>query len=183
MTEAAEKQKELFEEFENQSRKLSFFKKNKQFLQNRIFVFQFSREKLALLLLGLVVLISVAFCLGVERGKDLRPQVMIAPRAPVEKSAPPEPQAKPSLPAQPTVKLPVGKGSVYTIRVATYINKNSAEKAAVKIKQSGFPVYTKASGRSFMICVGDYNDKKQAESALLRLKKTYKDSYIKTTKK
>lgn len=173
--EEIEKQKELFGEFQEPEKKLKFFKNKNRFLPNRMLILQFSAEKLTFLLIGTVLLIILTFCLGVERGKRIASGAAKAPetmqvKAPVQAKAP-------------TEKKSGSTEKIHTIRIATYINKTSAENITAKIKKEGFPAYIVKSGNFFLICVGDYNTRQDAEAALSTLKKNYQDSYIKTTKK
>jgi len=190
--EQKEKQKELFEEFKSQGSTLKFFKSQKGLAQNKIFFFQASAEKIVFFLIGLVLIIIVTFCLGVERGKA----VVAMPRpafAKVSAGRPAQPvqllitgAKAPAKPAPATnINNPVvHKGELYTVRLATYINKKSAADETSRLRQSGFPAYIKASDKFYMICVGDYTDKKQADAALAALKKKYGSNiYIKTNKK
>lgn len=192
-SEETEKQKELFGEFQEPEKKIKFFKNNNRFLLNRIFVLQFSAEKLTFLLIGTVLLIVLIFCLGAEQGKRAASggRITASRTAAVlqkETKTPETAQAK--TPAAKKTGLTIysaspapRSGGIHTIRIATYKNKTSAEKIAAKIKKEGFPAYFVKSGNFFLICVGDYNTRQDAEATLSALKKNYQDCYIKTTKK
>lgn len=172
-----EKQKELFEEFRQPSRKLKFFKANSQSFQNKLFIFQISAEKTVFILLGIVVLVVFTFCFGVERGKRL----VIAERSPLVRSLASEQPAKDTAVQPPFIAKPASPKS-YSIRIATYLNKESCQKDVDKIKKSGFPAYLAQSGKFFVINVGDYAEKNQADAAFSVLKNKYRDSYIKTNR-
>jgi|GEM_PF-522543 len=208
--EQKEKQDELFEEFKAKENGLKFFKSQKGLAQNKIFIFQFSFEKLVFMLIAFVLVVILTFCLGVERGKFVvgAPRVVVTVNE-VNRQAVPVKQpvyiqqarpntvvsavtVRPALvkpaPVKPVpvtnVNNPVlHRGELYTIRTATYINKKSAADEASRLRQAGFPAYIKVSDKFYMICVGDYSDKRQADTALITLKKMYKDVYIKTNKK
>jgi cell division septation protein DedD len=204
-----EKQNELFEEFKAKEGGLRLFKSQKGLAQNKIFLFQFSIEKLVIMLIAFVLIIILTFCIGVERGKYVvgAPKTIVTvkevkqPPVPVKQQAPVYSQqvksniaVAPIAPVRLTPVRPVPvatninnpvvhRGDLYTIRIATYINKKSAADESSRLRQIGFPAYIKVSDKFYMICVGDYADKKQADKALAALKKMYKDVYIKTNKK
>jgi hypothetical protein len=188
-----EKQKELFEEFSKPAKKPFFFKGSNRYLQNNVFIWQVSSEKIVFLIIGVIILAVITFCLGVEHGKRLRDSFQPdnnLPRKlsrPISSSSTSRPASSSSTGRVPTdtrssVKEPVPTApqKKYTIMVASYIKKDDAQKDAVRLKKAGFPVYITPSGRFFVIKVGDFNDRAQADAALATLKKKYKDVYIKT---
>lgn len=163
----SEKQKELFEEFQKPQKKLIFFKNNNRHLQNRIFLWQLSTEKIVFLSMGIILSAVITFSLGVERGKRLVLKERVAAILPA---------------AQPVGKTKTS--ATYTIMAASCLKEDDAQKDAVKLKKAGFPVYITQSGKFFVIKVGDFNDKEQADAVLSALKKNhgYTDIYIKTNK-
>jgi len=198
--EQIERQKELFEEFQKPEKTFKFFKSSNKLLQNKLFILQFTFEKAVFLSIGLVIIFIIVFCFGVERGKCIAGykktivvQNIIAPATSSSKNIKAPEVPVPSA-IQPAAVLNTGifrggsqrvdeKGYVYKIRIASYINKNFAEKDLQKIKQMGFPAYMAKSGKYFAIYVGDYNNKAAAESALSALRKKYSGISIKTVKK
>jgi hypothetical protein len=174
-----EKQKELFEEFQKPGKKLKFLAISNRFAQNKIFIMQFSIEKLIFMAIGIIVLIVFTFCFGVERGKRLvsiRPQP--AQKADVEHTKVMQPEL-----AQKTVEK-IRHSQTYTIITAAYRNENFAQEIVAKMRKAGFPAYLVLSGKHFLIKVGDYKNKKQADEVLLELKKYpgYSSSYITTNR-
>lgn len=181
----SEKQKELFDEFKSETKGLKLFKGKGHMQQGRAFLFQVSFEKIVFFLIGAVIIIAIAFCLGVERGKYVAgiPRPVAPASAPIKQLIPVALKPQPATNVTTKVPASLRKSVIYTIRIASYTNKKSAAGETAKLRQTGFPAYVKASGSFYMICVGDYLDKNQADSALLALKKKYgKDIYIKTTK-
>ena len=195
-----EKQKELFEEFQHSEGKFTFFKGKTKFLHSKYFNMQFSVEKLVFVLIGIIIAAVLMFCFGVECGKKTSvPAENAVLRKPCVQQ--PAQQFKPApivmasqrpaaVPAAAVKKAPASRqiqkqvpGSVYTIRIATYIDKKTAGSVLARIKAKGFPAYSVPSGKFVMICVGDYKNRNQADTALIVLKKEHKDSYIKTTVK
>lgn len=66
----------------------------------------------------------------------------------------------------------------YTIQVATYRSKESAQQEGMKIKGRGFPVVIIGINGVYQILVGEYATEKDAKQALNVLKKTYNGPYI-----
>ena len=172
-----EKQKELFDEFQSGKKGFDFLKSNNNLVQNKIFMLRFSVEKLIFILIAIVVLVVIVFCLGVELGKNkARPVLPVLVTESAEVMDIPAPATN--------INTPVSKkGAVYKIHLATYVGKESARRQMLKVNESGFPAYIKASGKFFLLCIGDYHDRQQAEGVLMQVRKKYKDCYIKTTKK
>jgi len=143
-----EKQPELFGEFRDPETKKNIFQGGA--LPEKTFVFAFSREKLILLSIGLIIALAVMFAVGFEKGK---------------KSV--------SYKNAKTVLL-----KPYTIQVATYRSKELAQKEGIKIKGKGFPVVIIGVNGTYQILVGEYSTEKDARQALTMFKKTYTGSYI-----
>jgi len=181
-----EKQKELFEEFSKPAKKPFFFKSNNRYLQDNVFVWQVSPEKIVFLTIGVILLAVITFCLGVERGKQLRDrfQPPSSTGQAVGTGSSENSYRVGTSPVGVSESVPTALQKKYTIMVASYIKKDDAQKDAVRLKKAGFPVYVTPSGRFFVIKVGDFNDRQQADAALSALKKNYgyKDIYIKTNK-
>ena len=182
--ENTEKQKELFEEFQPGKKGFDFLKGNNNLVQNKIFMLRFSVEKLIFISIAMVVLVVIVFCIGVERGKNkarpVLPAQVMQNAEPADISAPVT-NINLGTPLKGVSTL--GKGAVYKIHLATYVGKESAHRQMLKVKESGFPAYIKASSKFFLLCIGDYPDRQQAEGVLAQVRKKYKDCYIKTTKK
>ncbi len=175
-----EKQRELFEEYQPKGRRLSFFKDRTKILQNKIFVLQFSVEKLILISICLMVFVILTYCFGVERGKNIGVHALnrqvVKPAGAVAVA----PQHRP-LPAP----IPAVKPSGYAcaVQIATYTTEASAKKGSEEIKKLRVPVYVRQSGKFYVLYAGDYKDRKQAEAALSVLKgRNYKDCIIRTVK-
>lgn len=169
--EEMEKQKELFEQFQKPDKKLKFLSSNNRFFQNRLYVLQFSIEKLIFLAIGIIVLIIFTFCFGVERGKRLAKASIQTPKASI------------LVPKAANLQKPKDF-STYSVVTASYVNKKSAQEFVDKMRKAGFPAYLVSSGKYFVIKVGDYKDKRQAEAVLLQIKKLSGSSggYVKASR-
>ncbi len=186
-----EKQKELFEEFQKPEKKFRFFKgNNNKFLQDRPFLLQFSVEKLIFYSIGILLVVIVIFCLGVEQGKNIinyKKPIAVQNQAPIQQAPKQQVQAVGPVVTKviprAVVQPKITKGTFYSIRIATYANKDFADKDILKIKQMNLPVYIIKSGKFFVINVGDYADRQAAEAAFSMLKKYFSGIYIKTITK
>ncbi len=144
-----EKQPELFGEFRESEIKKNVFQGGT--LPEKTFVFAFSREKLILFFIAFIIVLVIMFAIGFERGRKT-----VSYRNTVRQVLP-----KP-----------------YTIQVATYRSKESAQKEGIKIKTKGFPVVIIGINGTYQILVGEYATERDAQQALNVLKKTYSGSYI-----
>lgn len=94
-----------------------------------------------------------------------------AVRAPVSAAAT---AVKPDPAAQPSSATVQG----YTIQIASYAGKTSAQREMDTLKKQGLLPVIKSSGNYTVLCVGNFPDKATAKSLLTQLKKKYRDCYI-----
>ena len=59
----------------------------------------------------------------------------------------------------------------YTIRLASYVNRNPAQHTAEKLKKKGYVTEVRQSGKYFVLNVGRFTAKQSAEDVLIRLRK------------
>lgn len=157
-----EKQPELFGEFRDPETKKNFFQGGA--LPEKTFVFAFSKEKLILFFIAFIVVLAIMFAIGFERGKKSVSYKNVVRQARVVNVNPAPPKTVLSKP--------------YTIQVATYRSKESAQQEGMKIKSKGLPVVIIGINGVYQILVGEYSTEKDAQQALNSLKKTYSGSYI-----
>lgn len=72
----------------------------------------------------------------------------------------------------------------FTIQVASFKDKDKAEKALTQVKEKGYPAYIDPKSRQeggfwYQICVGKFNVKQEANDLLGKIQQDYKDSFIK----
>ncbi|MFA5100425.1 MAG: SPOR domain-containing protein [Candidatus Omnitrophota bacterium] len=165
-------------------------------------------ERLVLMLIGLVITGVVCFCVGVEKGKrialyQINSNLDIAYK---NKAAPFEAgvggvQARSSVNTQPVRATPaaiqpvnaapvvvnqpvaVAKGDqpskgLFTIQVATYTGKMSAQQELAVLKKQGLAPALRSSGKYIVLSVGNFPDQATAKSVLTQLKRKYRDCYI-----
>ncbi len=68
--------------------------------------------------------------------------------------------------------------NAYTVQIASYQARGSAEKEMEKLKQKGFSPLVIRRGGYNVVCVGSFNNKETAISLLSQLKSKYRDCYI-----
>jgi len=158
-------------------------------------------EKTLLLIFAFITTVIVSFSLGVEKGKRtqiansdthldlaLKAQPAAVKIAPVPAANKPQYQPQPpKLPAQPVLEKPNAvpqQGNqeyihnYYTIQLASYQNKTSAQKEAEALKKRGLTPLIVSKGKFNVLCVGNFPNKKTAESLFVELKKRYRDCLI-----
>jgi len=67
---------------------------------------------------------------------------------------------------------------VYTIQVATYLQRSIAYREKKKLEKQGFPVNISSKGKYLVIFVGNYSNEKEARKVMNVLKKKYKDCFV-----
>lgn len=128
-------------------------------------------EKVLLAIIGFMITGIVSFSLGVEKGKKLTissiPDVPVKPTMTekIEKQ-----DTRPSIQEQGLYN--------YTIQVASYQSRTSAEKEAQTLRKKGHPPLILPKGKYSVVCVGNFADKKMATAMLSELKKRYRDCFI-----
>lgn len=122
-------------------------------------------EKVILIIIGFTITGIISFSLGIEKGKKLIGQTV---------------QVKPVIEKQALIKEPVRKDSLYnyTIQVASYQSKISAQKEVDRLRKKGHLPLVLSKGKYRVVCVGNFSDKKMATTLVLELKKQYRDCFI-----
>ena len=174
-------QPELFDEF------IDANLKPKQRIHRRImrkklpphFLFTLSYENVIISIIVLIMLIIVSFSLGIERGKKL-----LDSRAPLRSDAVVVPapfRAETREPALEEIKRPSLKKKTqpYTIQVATFKRKASAEKEMSRLRRLNYDSFFQAKGKFYLVFVGNYATRELAKKDLRELRKIYKDCFIK----
>lgn len=135
-------------------------------------------EKIVLLAICLIIVVAIAFSLGIEKGKKL---VIPADVAVIDK----QPQSTPLTITEtvdkeiiPPVENNEKKQTGYVIQLASYQGKSYAEKEAQKLSKKGFTPLILSKGRYNILCIGNFDSKTKAQSVLTKLKKQYRDSFI-----
>ena len=153
-------------------------------------------------LLGLVLVVLAGFCLGVERGKQLGPQLQIvsavgvataresvvipeaaraeipAP-APLRRPIPIIPAAVPvaARPAPDASSAPAGGG--FAIQLATYAGPEMAQQEVRRLAKKGVHAQVLKQGKYLELRAVGYRSKQEAKSALAGLRKMYPDAFLK----
>jgi hypothetical protein len=155
---------------------------------SKVFITCISKyERVLLIFIGFVITGIISFSFGVEKGKssamlktdshlDIAAKVVPAPivvAAPVfDKAANNEPyQLAKEIKSKEFIQN-------YTIQVASYMNRISAQKDAEALKKKGLSTTVLSKGKFSVVCVGSFMNREEAETLLPRLKKQYQDCRI-----
>jgi len=148
-----------------------------------------SYEVLIIVLIGVLLVASVIFSLGVERGRNEMPapvQPVVAAPAPAEpvvlvvaEAPKPLPKAPAAATIAPVKNIPVAAADKpYTIQVASYKARDLAEKEITRLKATGYPAEIIKKGDYFVLCVGSFANKDAAKQTLAAMEKRYKGCLI-----
>jgi cell division septation protein DedD len=198
-------QQELFDEFvvvkKTRGRFFGVLNKfNKPIFPQHRLSLSLSYETLIIILIGAVLVASIIFSLGVERGRSLNssdvelpvpvqpivaapaepitPVVAEAPK-PVPKAAEaPKRSPAASVTAQPKVNAAPATDKPYTIQVASYKTRDLAEKEISRINAMGYSADIVKKGNYFILCVGSFATKDAAKQTLAAMGKKYKGCLI-----
>jgi len=166
-------QKELFD---NQSS----FQKRRFLGMGRKTLLEFSGEKTIFLFIGLFFLLVLTFCLGIERGKKIKPiqRVELAQGLGSHYEEIKE-ETKPS-PATSSAKSSKDTSTafLYTIQLATYKSQKYANQELKKLQ--GYDPRIVEQGNLWIIYAGRFKSKKEATAALKEINKKnrYKDPFV-----
>jgi len=169
-------------------------------LSNRFLSFKVAYEDLIFAGLGLILILLVGFCLGVERGKRLAGQanrtesqfssIAAAGQGGIESEKPvwtvgktetlresPIPVATSGHPHLERAKGIKSKGT-YAIQLASYVGLQSAEAERQRLIQKGIPCEVVKRGRYYVVRAIGFSSRDEAEQALASLRKVYRDALI-----
>ena len=154
-------------------------------------------EKTSLMIITFIITVIISFSLGVEKGKKTRvansgtrldlalkiqqPVAVKTAALPAQPSKLPVPQPQPVLEKRNVMPQQESQEYIhnnYTIQLASYQNKTSAQKEAEALKKRGLTPLIVSKGKFSVLCVGNFPNKKTAESLLVELKKRYRDCLI-----
>ncbi len=149
-------------------------------------------EKAVILVICFIITGVISFSLGMEKGKRNAPcaqnfRLDIADK--LNKNAVQSQPAKAQAPSQNQLVTTPAKSisepvktkenlNGYTIQLASYKSKTTAQKEAKKLRNSGHKTLVLSKGNYSIVCVGTFPDKDIAKTQLSKLKKTYPDSFV-----
>jgi septal ring-binding cell division protein DamX len=140
-------------------------------------------EKAILMTMGFVVTAAVAFSLGIERGKNLASRIQPAIRADRSRYIPVQAQEQPLAERKPATVSPRKDKDIvnpqnYTIQLASYKSRASAQKEAQELKKRGLQALIVSKGKYAVLCVGSFTDKENAKALQSDLEKQYHGCFI-----
>jgi cell division septation protein DedD len=144
-------------------------------------------EKILLLIICFFVTAVISYSIGVEKGK----RVSVAKSVSVQQvpAVVQEPAPKVTVPVpvtqteQEPIIVPAGSKEIvkhggYTIQLASYKTKASADKEAQLLKKKGYSPLVLSKGDYVVLCVGNFTTKETAKPMLAQLGKRYKGCYL-----
>jgi len=160
----------------------------------RFFKFIRRYEKKIIVFIGIAFICIVAFSYGVKRGREIsslrnQPRFDLAVKkqhgqaavkpAPEKTTAVRrrEPLSPPPNDEKEKQKTQVDAGE-YTIQLASYKAKKTADSQANALKQKGMSSFILQKGNYIILCVGRFPNKEAAKNWLIVLRKDYKDCYL-----
>ncbi len=160
------------------------------------------RERVILLAICFIVTIAASYSAGYEQGRRLTraarerslemvtvpaastPAVPVrmttvsstpaqANRAPVNRKVQAAPAAAPAPAAIPSIAT-----DVYTVQLASYRSRESAERESAALKKNGLSPLLLTKGEYVVLCVGNFSQKQAARPLQAQLSKRYQGCYI-----
>ena len=169
MTQPADWQPELFEQFDAPTRPswwARYWRSAPRFLVLRV-----AYEDLLLAAIAAVMVLVVGFCFGVERGKRLT--VASVPAASV-----PAPVVPP-LPARVPLSQPKpAAGGRYVVQVASFTARDQAEHARTRLSRYGVQASVLTKGKYHVLYAAGFQTYAQATATADRLRSTYRDCFV-----
>jgi hypothetical protein len=152
----------------------------------------FNYERIILIGIGLLIVGTISFSVGVEKGRRMASQNGdIAVKTEVQTSTRQSAaltQQQERIPAQTaTTPLPIQTATTptvtlvrYTIQLASYVTEGAAQKEAERLKRQGYSTLVLKKGKYTILCVGEFNSREQAQSFLnvFKKQKAYRDCFI-----
>jgi hypothetical protein len=180
---AAEHQKELFEEFKKEKRKID--KIADKIKHRKKLYLHVPVENMVFVAIVVIMCAVVAFALGVERGKRYA-GIRTAPESePLGAKALMQPIELESIEVSTlTKKRPavterdVTEGIAYTIQLISYRKKEYAENEREKLLKKGIDAFIVSSGNWHQVCAGVYDNIQDAKEAQSELSENYKGCFI-----
>ncbi len=155
-------QKELFDS-------QSSFQKRRFLNIGKKMLLEFSGEKTIFLFIGLFLLLVLTFCLGIERGKRIKPIRSVELKEIKVKSVV-------DLPAESPKDTSIS--FLYTIQLATYKSQKYANQELKELQ--GYDPRVERQGNLWVIYAGKFESKKEANAVLKKINKKnrYKDPLV-----
>jgi len=127
-----------------------------------------------LILLGVIaiLLFTISFSIGVERGKN----IIASPARSQDTATTRNKSINKDAEANQRLKEEAGEERErYHVQVASFKKENSASKEVKRLENNGYPVVVTKKGDYVVIYVGGFESEREARSNFKDLKKKYKD--------
>lgn len=137
-------------------------------------------EKIILFIICFIISGIISFSLGVEKGKKytappVKQEKIIT--TPLVSEITPR-NIKENTALKENIVPKEEKADTYTIQIASFKNKESAQKEVQALKKSGWTTLVLHRGNYNVVCVGNFENKEKAENLLTEIRKKYQDGFI-----
>ncbi|MCX5700128.1 MAG: SPOR domain-containing protein [Candidatus Omnitrophica bacterium] len=151
--------------------------------RNPILTRIWNHEKTILVVISVLLVGIISFSLGVEKGKRMVLAVQVNPEVAKDAlSANPVsvPQVQILVKKEEVLKAsnPITQQGSFTIQVASFKTKDSAQREAEFLKKKGFSTLFINKNSYIVLCVGNFPNKETALPLLSELNKRYRSCYI-----
>lgn len=132
-----------------------------------------------------ILLFTISFSMGVERGKKVAfsagktKEELIKSQSRSENTTIIRNENRNAEIPSKAADRDEGNRNSYHVQVASFKKENSARKEVEKLKSNGYPVVVMKKGNYLVIYVGGFENEKEARSSFKDLKKRYKDCIFK----
>ncbi|PIQ89970.1 MAG: hypothetical protein COV72_00215 [Candidatus Omnitrophica bacterium CG11_big_fil_rev_8_21_14_0_20_42_13] len=152
-------------------------------------------ERAIILGICFIVVFIIAYAMGIERGRLIagaginqlepgkaaaiqdEPEINVSQAAHVE-TATREAALEQNVETLADKNIPEDKK--YTVQVASFKSKDSAEKEKASLVKKGYQAYTLVKNKYIIVCVGRFEDREAAQSNQKQLRRIYGDCLIRT---
>ena len=136
-------------------------------------------DTLILLSAAMIILFTVSFSLGVERGRRITLYSGTQGKEKVEtKKIGSKPTITEKKEENRKAAIKDEESEKYHIQVASFQKEGTAKTEAKTLKEAGFPVLVSKKGKYAVVYVGEFDSETEAKNMLRALKKRYKDCIL-----
>lgn len=160
------------------------------------FSYSFTIEQIVIILIFAVMINIISFSAGTERGRkhsvpDQKEAIAISSQpfsqedkkikegSTVQELNPSASAKEEKIVKATKEESAAAKNPAYTIQVATFKNRDLAEKEQQRIGKKGYSAIVVVGEKYFYVRIGEFSNKSDAEKMQSKLKQIYKDCFIK----
>ena len=180
-----EYQKEFFEDFKSKKGNIEKIANKIAERQPKLYL-NMPLENVVFAFIIVIMVVIVAFALGVERGKKISSNAKVVtknidtyePEVKIEEKIETSTQEKSEMPIEANIeKKEIVKP--YTVQLISYKDEKLAKREKEKLVKEGVNAFIIKSGSWYQLCAGNYENVEEAKKAQDRFNSTYKGCIIK----